>query len=74
MPDEEGFTVPVPSEVIITLVAEPPKVFPVTVTADKPQVLPVMLPSVTTGGLIHPHETVKGDPVDIHPAIFLTVK
>ena len=74
MVEEAGFKVPAPFEVIVTLVAVPPKVFPVTVTGFVPQVLPVMLLRVTVGGLMHPHDTGKRGPVVVHPAAFLTEK
>jgi len=70
---DDGFTVPAPSEVIVTLVAEPPKLFPVTVTAVVPQVLPLALLKVRVGPLIHPHDTWKGVPNVVHPRAFLTV-
>jgi hypothetical protein len=57
---------------MVTLVAVPPKVFPLTVTGVKPQVLPVILKSVSVGGLIHPHDTTKIVPTVVHPAAFLT--
>ena len=63
-----GVTEPSPFSVIVTLVAVPPKVFPITVTAVIPQVLPVLLLRVTVGGLIHPHDTGKRPPVVVHPA------
>jgi hypothetical protein len=71
---DEGFKEPVPFEVIVTLVAVPPKLFPVTVTAVVPQVLPLLLLRVTVGGVIHPHDTAKRAPVVVHPAEFLTDK
>jgi hypothetical protein len=72
--DDTGFKVPAPFEVIITLVAEPLKVFPVTVTTVVPQTLPVLLLKVTAGGFIHSHDTVKRVPVVVHPGAFLTDK
>jgi hypothetical protein len=72
--DDNGFKEPAPFEVIVTLVAEPPKVLPVTVTAVVPQTLPVLLLKVTAGGFIHPQDTVKRVPVVVHPAAFLTDK
>lgn len=41
MPADDGFKVPVPFEVIVTLVAVPPKVLPLTVTGVVLQVLPL---------------------------------
>ena len=72
--DDTGFRVPAPFEVIVTLVAEPPKVFPVTVTAVVPQTLPLLLLKVRAGGFMHPQDTVKRVPVVVHPAAFLTDK
>jgi hypothetical protein len=57
---------------MVTPDAVPPKLFPETVTGIIPQVLPVMLPRVSVGGLIHPHETTKIVPAVVHPAAFLT--
>ena len=65
--DEEGLTVPAPLSVIITLVALPPKVFPLTVTDCELQVLPLVLLKSTVGGLTHPHDTSKLLPVVVHP-------
>jgi hypothetical protein len=70
--DDTGFTVPAPLSVMVTLVAVPPKVLPLTVTGAIPQVLPVKLPSVSAGGLIHPHDTTKIVPTVVQPAAFLT--
>jgi hypothetical protein len=72
--DEPGLTEPVPFEVIVTLVALPPKVLPATLTAVVPHVLPVVLLRTTVGGLIHPHVTVKRVPVVVQPEAFLTDK
>jgi hypothetical protein len=47
--DVAGLTVPAPFSDIVTLVALPPKVFPLTVTGVVPHVLPLMLLSVTVG-------------------------
>jgi hypothetical protein len=66
-------TDPAPFSVIVTLVALPPKVFPLTETDVVPQVLPEMLLSITVGGFAHPQDTEKDDPVDVHPEAFLTV-
>jgi hypothetical protein len=54
---DAGLTVPVPSEVIVTPVALPPKVFPLTVTGEVPHVLPVLLVKVKVGGSTHPQDT-----------------
>ena len=71
--EEAGATVPAPFSVIVTLVALPPKIFPLTVTGDIPQVLPLTDVSDSVGGLAHPHDTRKLGPVVVHPAEFLTV-
>ena len=71
---DDGFTVPAPLSVKVTLVAVPPKLFPVTVTAIVPHVLALLLLRVTVGGLIHPQDTAKRPPVVVHPAAFLTDK
>lgn len=71
---DDGFTEPEPFEVIVTLVAVPPKLFPVIVTAVVPQVLLLLLLKVIVGGLIHPHDITKRPPVVVHPAGFLTDK
>ena len=49
IPDDMGKTVPAPFSVIVTLVALPPKVFPLTVSVVIPQVLPLLLLNVTVG-------------------------
>lgn len=48
-----GLTFPVPSVVIVTLVALPPNVLPLIVTGVVPQVLPDILLSVTVGPFTH---------------------
>ena len=58
---------------MVTLVALPPKEFPLTVTAVVPQVPPLILPRVTAGGLTQPQEISKLFPVVVHPEEFLTV-
>ena len=68
-----GITDPAPSSVIVTLIALPPKVFPLTVTGVMPHMLPLWLLSVTADGLVQPHETSKKLPVIAHPEAFLTV-
>jgi hypothetical protein len=68
-----GLTEPSPFSVIVTLVALPPKVFPVTIKGAVPQVLLLVLLSVTTGPSTHPHDTLKVIPVEVHPETFLTV-
>ena len=70
---DAGVTVPAPFSVMVTLVALPPKVFPLTVTDVVPQVLPELLLSITVGGFAHPHDTAKDEPVDVQPEAFLTV-
>lgn len=54
--EDAGLTEPEPFSVIVTLVALPPKVFPLTVTGVVPQVLPLMLLNVIVGGLTHWHD------------------
>ena len=71
---DDGFTVPAPLSVKVTLVAVPPKLFPVTVTAIVPHVLALLLLSVIIGGLIHPQDTEKRVPEVVHPPAFLTDK
>ena len=71
---DDGFTLPAPFELIVTLVAVPPKLFPVTVTAVVPQVLPLLLLMIRVGGLIQPHDTEKRVPFVVHPKAFLTDK
>ena len=70
---EEWLSVPAPFSVNVTLVAVPPKVFPLTVTGDIPQVLPLADLSDSVGGLAHPHDTRKLGPLVVHPSEFLTV-
>ena len=72
-PADAGFIVPAPFSVIVTLVALPPKVFPLTVTGVVPHTLPLRLVSVRAGGLAHPQFTLKLLPVVVHPDAFLTV-
>ena len=67
-----GFTVPVPSVVIVTPVASPPKVFPVTVTGVVPHVVPLLPDNVTIGGFKHAHATGKLTPVVVQPDGFIT--
>ena len=71
--EDAGVTVPPPFSVIVTLVALPPKVFPLTVTAVIPQVLPVVVPSVSSGGLMQPQLTVNSGPMVVHPDVLRTV-
>lgn len=71
---EAGVTVPDPLSVIVTAVADPPKVLPVTVIAAVLHVEPVRLLSVTVGGFTQPHDTAKRLPVVVHPARFRTEK
>jgi hypothetical protein len=70
---DDGLTVPNPFSVIVTLVAEPPKILPFTTKGVVPQVFPLVLPSVRVGGLMHPHDTEKLTPSAVHPDKFLTV-
>ena len=72
--DETGSTEPAPFSVIATLVALPPKVFPVMVTGVVPHVLPVVALSARVGGLTHPQVTVNIVPVVVQPEAFLTDK
>jgi hypothetical protein len=53
-------------------VALPLNILPETVTGVVLQVVPVLLLRTTFGGLIHPHVTVKTDPVVVQPAAFMT--
>ena len=69
---DAGLTVPIPSEVIETIVALV-KVFPPIVTGVMPHVLPLVLLRVRAGALAHPQETVKLLPIVTHPDAFLTV-
>jgi hypothetical protein len=70
--DDEGTTVPNPLSVMVTLVADPPKLLPMTVTGVIPHVIPLVLPSVNEGGFTQPHVTEKGGPEVVHPEVFLT--
>lgn len=70
---EEGLTDPAPFSVIVTVMALPPKVFPLTVTGIVPHTLPLRLLSVKVGGLTHPQFTLKLLPVVVHPDAFITV-
>jgi hypothetical protein len=71
---DDGFTIPAPLSVKVTLVAVPPKLFPVTVTAIVPHVLALLLLSVIIGGLIHPQDTEKRVPGVVQPKAFVTDK
>lgn len=71
--EDAGVTVPPPLSVIVTLVALPPKVFPLTVTAATPHVLPEEAAKVTSGGLTHPQLMEKVVPVAVHPEALRTV-
>lgn len=70
---DAGVTVPPPFSEIVTLVALPPKVFPVTVTAVIPQVLPEFDPRVRSGGLTQPQLTEKSSPAVVQPDELRTV-
>jgi len=59
--------------VIVTLVALPPKVFPLTVTGVTPQVLPEEADRVTIGALVQPQLMEKVVPVAVHPEALRTV-
>ncbi len=72
VPDDDGFTVPVPLLVIVTLVAFV-KVLPLTVTGAEAHVLPLREERTSPGPLTQPHATGKLVPVVVHPAAFLTV-
>lgn len=67
-----GLKVPPPFSVKVIFVALPLNVLPETVTGIVLQVVPVLLLRITFGGLIHPHVTVKIEPVVVQPAAFLT--
>jgi hypothetical protein len=69
---ETGFTEPAPFVVIVRFVAFV-NVLPLIVTGVIPQVFPLLLLSVSEGPFAQPQETVKAEPVDVHPAAFLTV-
>lgn len=71
--EDAGVTVPPPFSVMVTLVALPPKVFPLTVTAVTPHVLPEVAGRVTRGALTHPQLTEKVMPVVVHPEELRTV-
>jgi len=68
-----GVNVPPPFSVSVTLVALPPKVFPLTVTAATPHVLPEEAAKFTSGGLTHPQLMEKVVPVAVHPEALRTV-
>jgi len=70
---EAGVTVPPPLSDIKTLVALPPKVFPLTVTAVTPHVLPEEAARVTSGGLVQPQLMEKVVPVVVQSEAFRTV-
>jgi hypothetical protein len=56
----DGLIVPSPSEVIKTMFAPPPNVFPLTSTGASPQVLPVVLLNATFGLFLHlPHDSIE---------------
>jgi hypothetical protein len=69
----DGLTVPEPFSVIVTFVAEPPKILPLTIMGVPPQMFPLVLLKVTVGELMHPHDTEKLFPDELHPDEFLTV-
>ena len=71
--DDTWLTVPPPFSVIVTLVALPPKVFPVTVIAVIPHVLPDVADSVRSGGFTHPQLTENSGPVVVQPDELRTV-
>ncbi len=66
-------TLPPPLSDSKTVVALPPKVFPLTVTAATPHVLPDEAAKVTSGGLVHPQLMEKVIPVAVHPEALRTV-
>ena len=70
---ETGVTDPPPFSEIVTLVALPPKVFPVTVIGVIPQVLPDVAPRVSSGGVTQPQLTENSGPVVEHPEVLRTV-
>lgn len=53
VPDTSGSTVPEPLCLMVTAVAEPPKVLSLTVTASVPQAVPEVLLNVRVGGFSH---------------------
>jgi hypothetical protein len=65
--EDAGLTVPDPFSIIVTLVALPPKIFPLTVTGAVPHVLPLVEDNDSVGGLAQPHDTRKLAPVAVHP-------
>jgi hypothetical protein len=69
---EAGVTDPAPSAVIVTLVAVPPKRFPLTVTGVLPQVLPLAELRTTLGWFTQPQFTSNITPVVTHPSGFTT--
>lgn len=71
--EDAGVTVPPPFSVMVTLVALPPKVFPLTVTAVTPHVLPEAAVNVNRGGLTQPQLMEKVVPVVVHPEELRTV-
>ena len=71
MPDEAGLTEPAPVTDIVTKVAFE-NVLPLTVTGAMPQVFPLLPFNVRVGPFIHPHDTEKLLPVEVHPDAFLT--
>jgi hypothetical protein len=50
---EAGLTVPAPLDIIFTLVALPPNVFPFILKADVPHVLPLVPERLRVGGSVH---------------------
>ncbi len=65
---------PSPLWLRLTLVALPPKVFPLTVTASVEQVLPLIELKLKVGGLVQPQLTVTVVADDTHPEAFLACK
>jgi hypothetical protein len=58
---------------MVTLVAFPPKVFPLTTTGVSPHVLPLVLLKVKVGPFTQGQSILNVLPVVVHPDEFLTV-
>ncbi len=68
------FKFPFPLWLRLTLVAAPPKVFPLTVTASEAQVFPLIELKATVGWLVQLQPTVTVVIVETHPEAFLACK
>ena len=64
---------PAPSCVMLTVVADPPKVLSLTITDSVPHVLPAVLLRVNAGGSAHTQEMSNELPVVVQASAFLTV-